>query len=155
MDDADDMLCSIPYLDCRGYYDLAADIITSIAALLVILRALNNYRYLREEEVLRHGTEYGYGLARKMNINIINGVFLLTFLIHLVFSMVLFQIINEQKVTYILEYGLQLWYRFSEVIFVQLLNSLLLAVGWLHWKGLNGFYRIKEIEPPCIYSDSF
>jgi hypothetical protein len=35
------------------------------------------------------------------------------------------------------------------------LNCLLLAVGWLYWKGLNSFYNIKGIRSPWLYSQTF
>jgi hypothetical protein len=48
---ADEMTskCSIAFLDCRGYYDLAADIITTIIACFVLIKALANYRDLKVE----------------------------------------------------------------------------------------------------------
>jgi hypothetical protein len=110
--------CSIPYLDCRGYYDLAADIITVLLGLLVLLRALSNYRELRLEQNVRNGTEYGDSIGRKISINCINIAFLLTFEGHLVFSMILFQVVNESGVEGIMGSHLQLWYKFTEIVFI-------------------------------------
>lgn len=42
--------CSIPYLDCRGYFDLATDIVTVVAAFLVLIRSLHNLRELKSEQ---------------------------------------------------------------------------------------------------------
>lgn len=42
--------CSILYLDCRGYYDLAADIVTAVIAFLVLIRSLHNFRELKLEQ---------------------------------------------------------------------------------------------------------
>jgi hypothetical protein len=41
--------CSIPYLDCRGYFDLATDIVTAVAAFLILIRSLHNLRELKSE----------------------------------------------------------------------------------------------------------
>ena len=40
--------CSIEFLDCRGYYDLAAEIIAVIVAIFILIRALGNYKELKE-----------------------------------------------------------------------------------------------------------
>ena len=39
--------CFIRFLDCRGYYDLAVLIASTIAACIVLIKALGNYRDIR------------------------------------------------------------------------------------------------------------
>ena len=41
--------CEIPFLDCRGYYDLAAEIVVTIIATLTLIKALHNHHELRLE----------------------------------------------------------------------------------------------------------
>jgi len=36
---------------------------------------------------------------------------------------------------------------------VELLNVLVLLVGWLYWKGLNFFYRVKQLDTPLVFRD--
>jgi len=36
--------CSVDFLECRGYYDLAAEIISIIVAIFILMRALGNYK---------------------------------------------------------------------------------------------------------------
>lgn len=71
--------------------------------------------------------------------------------------MILFQIINEETPAQLIDNKLEKWYKCSEILFVEMLNILLLVVGWLYWKGLNFFYRVKqlELEPPLPFRDQF
>ena len=50
--------CSIPFLDCRGYYDLAAEIIGLLLTGLILYWALSNYRELKREKNQFNDTEY-------------------------------------------------------------------------------------------------
>lgn len=69
--------------------------------------------------------------------------------------MILFQVINEMGKEGIVEGKLNLWYKFSEVLFVEVLNCLIVTVGWFYWKGLYSFYKIKEIPAPMPYRANF
>ena len=42
--------CSIPFLDCRGYFDLAAEIVGLLLAGVVFYRAITNFKELRREQ---------------------------------------------------------------------------------------------------------
>lgn len=42
-----DLACSIAFLDCRGYYDLASEIVGLLLAGLTLYRAMANFRELR------------------------------------------------------------------------------------------------------------
>ena len=42
--DLDQEGCEIIFLDCRGYYDLAAEILGLIGAIIILYRSLSNYR---------------------------------------------------------------------------------------------------------------
>jgi hypothetical protein len=59
--------------------------------------------------------------------------------------MILFQIANEQTPAQLTDHQLEKWYKCSEILFVEMLNVLLLTVGWLYWKGLNFFYKVKQL----------
>ncbi len=50
--------CSIPFLDCRGYFDLAAEIVGLLVAGVVLYRAMANYRELRQEKCNHDDNEY-------------------------------------------------------------------------------------------------
>ncbi len=71
--------------------------------------------------------------------------------------MILFQIANEETPAELTNNQLEKWYKCSEILFVEMLNILMLVVGWLYWKGLNFFYRIKQLEaaPPLPFRDQF
>lgn len=43
----DSAACEIIFLDCRGYYDLAAEILGLISTMIIVYRSLNNYKELR------------------------------------------------------------------------------------------------------------
>lgn len=145
--------CSVSFLDCRGYYDLAAEIVGSIATVVLLYWTINNYRELKLEKGREDDGEYEHSLRRKIRISLMNIIFLTMFLLHILYSMVLFQVGNESGVAALNTHSL--WYKLSEVVVVELLNAVLLTVGWLYWKGLNSFYNIKQIRMPCIYKDAF
>lgn len=105
--------CSIPFLDCRGYYDLAAEIVGLILTGLILYWALSNYRELKREKNQFNDTEYEHSLRRKIRVNLLNIIFLFIFLIHIIFSMILFQITNEQSPAEITKNQLEKWYKTS------------------------------------------
>jgi hypothetical protein len=47
MHDGANLTCTIPFLDCRGYYDLAAEIIGLVLAGVTLYRAMANFCELR------------------------------------------------------------------------------------------------------------
>lgn len=147
--------CSILYLDCRGYYDLATDIVTAVIAFLVLIKSLHNFRELRLEQNNQNQPQYAHAISRKIMVNAVNIGYIITFQAHLSFSMILFQVINEMGKEGIIEDRLNLWYKFSQVLFVEVLNCLLVTVGWLYWKGLYSFYKVKEMPAPKPYRANF
>jgi hypothetical protein len=40
--------CDIPFLDCRGFYDLASEIIALILAVVILYGSFANYRELKQ-----------------------------------------------------------------------------------------------------------
>jgi hypothetical protein len=42
--------CKIPYVDCRGYYDLAAEIAGLILTGVIAYMVISNYRELKQEK---------------------------------------------------------------------------------------------------------
>jgi hypothetical protein len=86
--------CDIPFLDCRGYYDLAAEIIVTIVATMTLIRALHNHHEFKLELRIPNESEYGSNMIRKVRISLINSIFLSAMLGHIVFSMVLFTVAN-------------------------------------------------------------
>lgn len=76
-------------------------------------------------------------------------------LVHLVFSMLLFTVANEENksedgsvetgVEIILRMKLNLWYQFTHLVVVQLLNCLVVVIGKLYWNSLNSFYSLKGL----------
>lgn len=153
---ADDLqACSISFLDCRGYYDLAAEIVITVIACLVLMKALGNYRDLKLEQSLATGLQYADNLGRKVRINLFNIVFLISFILHIVFSMILFTVSDEEEGTNtIINNKLNLWYQFTHVTSVQLLNYLEVVIGWLYWKTLNSFYELKGLRTPKLYHNN-
>ena len=71
--------------------------------------------------------------------------------------MAIFQIINESKtedqISNIVSGHFQYWYKFSNLLMVEMLNCLVVAIGWLYWKTLNCFYNIKGLKIPTIYNN--
>lgn len=90
-------------------------------------------------------------INRKIIINGMNIVYIFTFEAHLAFSMILLQVSNEMGVEGVISSKLNVWYKFSEVFFVEFLNCLIITVGWLYWKGLYSLYKIKGMSAPFLY----
>ena len=65
--------------------------------------------------------------------------------------MIIFQMLNEKSNSEVMSMQLEKWYKFTEVLYVQLLNGVLLCVGWLYWRTLHCFYVIKRLEVPLFY----
>lgn len=42
--------CKIPYVDCRGYYDLTAEIAGLILTGVIAYMVISNYRELKQEK---------------------------------------------------------------------------------------------------------
>jgi hypothetical protein len=122
-----------------------------MATAVLLVWTINNYRGLRREKGSEDVTEYQRSLRRKIRINLMNIIFLTFFIMHIFFSMVLFQVGNEGGAEALTSNKLNLLYKFTEVVFVLLLNAMLLTVGWLYWKGLNAFFIIKQMHAPCLY----
>jgi len=87
--------CSVRFIDCRGYYDLAAEIVGCMATAVLLVWTINNYRGLKREKGAEDVTEYQRSLRRKIRINLMNIIFLTFFIAHISFSMILFQVGNE------------------------------------------------------------
>lgn len=50
--------CNIAFLDCRGYYDLAAEIVGLVLCGVTLYRAMANFRELRHEKNNFNDSEY-------------------------------------------------------------------------------------------------
>lgn len=143
--------CRIAFLDCRGYYDLAAEMAAVLAAGATFYRAMVNYRELKREKG-KDNLEYEHSLRRKQRVNLLNLAFLVGCLAHILLSMVLFQVVSEWGIEEVTGSDLQMWYKMSEILVVELLNVLLLAVGLLYWHGLNFFYNVQNLPAPLPFS---
>ena len=109
--------CFIRFLDCRGYYDLAILIASTIAACIVLIKALGNYRDIRTEYRMSSDLAFGPNLKLKVRIIFITILFLLCFIVHLIFAMILFTIVNEENgIQNIKKNHLELWYQFTHII---------------------------------------
>ena len=99
--------------------------------------------------------EYTSNINLKMKINSLNIAFVLLFIGHLVFSMVLFQYINEsevgRKVEDVKKDDLEYWYKFSNILMIEMGNVLVVAIGWLYWGIVSSFYKIKGLKVPKLY----
>lgn len=127
--------------------------VTVLAAAATFYRAMVNYRELRAEKGKdKENVEYENSLRRKQRVNLLNLAFLVGCLAHVGMSMVLFQVVSEWGIEEVIGNSLQKWYKMSEIVVVELLNVLLLAVGLLYWHGLNFFYSVQSIPAPLPFS---
>jgi hypothetical protein len=83
---------------------------------------MGNYRELKVEHTLTQDEDYSRNIKQKMTINLLNVCFLLLFETHIVFSMILFQVMNEvsseQKISVICDNSLEYWYKFSNIVMI-------------------------------------
>lgn len=49
------------------------------------------------------------------------------------------------------DYKLDGWYKVTELLYVNWLNTLNLTVGFLYWKATRAYYVLSELEVMCLY----
>ena len=67
--------------------------------------------------------------------------------------MVLFQVVTEDREG-LIQKRLNFWYKFIEIVYINIMNALLGTVGFLYWKALRAYYLIAELELPRRYTRS-
>ncbi len=65
-------------------------------------------------------------------------------------SVVIF-LTHYQHITDSREDKVNLWYKWSEIIFINVLNVLNLTVGFIYWKAVRAFFKIAEKPLPIIF----
>jgi hypothetical protein len=58
---------------------------------------------------------------------------------------------NYQNITNSRANKANLWYKWSEIIFINVLNILNLTVGFIYWKAVRAFFKIAEKPLPIIF----
>ena len=142
--------CSdIKYLDCRGFYDLAAEAIALVLACLICRTVLTHYINLSRESESGNNSEYQKSVRRKKWINFIQIVYLCTLITCQLCSIALF-LVYLFDLQYILGHRLGPIYKITEVLFINGLNALNVTMGLLYWKAMRGYYVLSDIHIPFL-----
>lgn len=86
--------CYVTFMDCLGYYDLAAELINCILATLILYKSISNYRHQYTEYSSLLEDEPKASIKRKLVVNLILILYGSVLLVSIGFSMVLFQVVT-------------------------------------------------------------
>jgi hypothetical protein len=142
------------FLDCRGYYDLACQLVTFISGLLILYRAGSNYSEIKKrKEGAQLTSDQKLSRNRKIIMNLLNMGLVLFYLTQTLLSMIIFSLVTEdlqnvrsQKLNFI--------YEFMEIFRSNLMNCLIIIVGLLYWRAVKFYYLgTMTMDHPPFYSD--
>lgn len=142
--------CEIHFLDCMGYWDFAFQIISVFIICAIIYNTLRNINDLNNERKDASSIESRKSTIRKLTVHSISFIYQFFLLTSILFSTMIF-ILCRENMQSARDYKVNLWYKWSEVVFINLLNCLNLTVGLLYWKAVRAFYKISQTPLPIMY----
>lgn len=90
-------------------------------------------------------------MRRKIRVNLIQIIYLLCLLISTIYNLYLFFVYQDPDREYLDIDLMSKFYKCSEIIFINWLNTLNLTVGFLYWKATRAYYVLSDLPEPFLF----
>ncbi len=138
------------FLDCIGYWDLTSEIASILLLGLIMYKTFINIMNLKKESLAQSEISAKNSVVRKSLVNYISLTYQCFLFVSILFSIFIF-LVYQDDIREAGDHKINLWYKWSEIIFINLLNCLNLTIGLLYWKAVRAFFKISQKPSPIIY----